>query len=199
MFGLTSSIFAILWTATFAAAPAPPDPAQVAARLKTLGLTLSQSECKPTSFSEGQGESLNFVEAQFDCGEFVVAIDASGPVQATAVRAQVESEFAKVQEVYGASKNPYAGYISQTAQCPQNQNLWHAKIGIHPFLIGRVTERGVWGACGKSESDFWSGLSFVESGTALAKVRITGKKSLPRRQFDRAARNWIAALKVQKK
>lgn len=182
------------------AAPAanPVDPEHLKTRLGTLGLRLEHKTCQAQTLNEGRGGQLSFTEISFDCGDYSVQLEATHPVQSAVVKGQVDSEVARIQEVYGASKNPYAGYVSQTAQCPEKENLWREKNGAQPLLIGRVTERGAWGACGKSSQDHWAALTFVESGRALAKIRIQSRKPLERARFQAEAKEFLRALKADR-
>ncbi len=177
-------------------AATPVDPAQLAAKLGAIGLKFSAQNCEARNLNEGRGGQLAFTEVTLGCGHLTIQIEATHPVQSALVKGQINTEVARIQEVYGASKNPYAGYVSQTAQCPQKDNLWQGKNAGQPFLIGRVTERGAWGACGKSTTDNWAALTFIESRQALTKIRIQSQKPTERTKFSTDAKEFLLQLKA---
>lgn len=190
----------LIFTLLFASAPyltsaATVSTPEAAQKFKRLGLHLDVKECRTTSFNEGAGRQIRFAESQLDCGDVRLQLESSYPVQALVVQNQIDAETSRVNEVYGASKNPYAGYVSHIAQCSGRKNLWHERQGRKPLLIGRVTERGAWGACGESDQDYWSALSFLETDRALIKVRIITKSSLSRSRFETRARQILKTLK----
>lgn len=177
---------------------APVNPKLATAKFKRLGLHLNLQDCQITSYSEGAGRQISFTEGMLDCGDVRLQLESSDPVQAFVVQNQVDAEVARVNEVYGAAKNPYAGYVSQTANCPDRKNIWQQKLGRHPLLIGRVTARGAWGACGESDQDHWAALAFLQTDKALIKVRVVGKTQLSRALFETRARQLLTALKDRK-
>ncbi len=187
-------LFIILSTAAMAAPP--PEASQVLAKLKGVGLALDVAKCKPTVFAEGKGDELSFIESAFDCGDLTVQMEVSYPLHPATMASRATAEVAKVREVYGAQKNPYTGYVSQTAHCPQAENLWQEKFKSHPLLIGRLNERGVWGACGKAKEDFWGAIAFLESKYSFAKVRILSKQRQDKSHFNNAAIGFLRSVRA---
>lgn len=189
-------MIALFFFAITCASASTPNPA--VAKLDKIGLDISGVKCASTAFSEGQGQQLSFMETTFDCGDFIAQLEVSYPLHPETMAEEVKGEVAKVHEVYGAQKNPYTGYVSQTSACPQKENLWAEKFKAQPLLIGRLNERGVWGACGKSQEDFWGAIAFIEGKEAFAKVRLTGKKRQSKSKFNSAAVAFLNTVRAKR-
>lgn len=195
-------IFLTAWAfAARAESMAPPDAPTVQAQLKPFGVSFDSVRCQPVSLNGGKGEQRIFLEAGLNCGDLKVQIDAVQGLKESEAATEVTSQVAKIRGEYAAAKNPYAGYVSNTTQCPERENLELNTFNKHPMLIGRVSERGVWGACSKEKSDYWSALAFVEhvsaAHVALTKMTVTAKIKLTKKAFSDQVTTFLKSVRVR--
>jgi len=157
--------------------------------------------CQSESVDHGKADTMTFSEMKLNCGGLKVRAEISRPVTEAAVARQMLNETIMVQESYSATRNPYAGFISDTAQCPTKNNFSKEEFKFmavkRPLLTGRLTERGTWGACGTADRDLWGAVTFVASGDAMMKVRITSAAKIGRKDFHQRALTVLGAIKAR--
>lgn len=157
--------------------------------------------CQSESADHGQAERMAFTDLQYSCGDLKVQLEVKQPVTPELVDRQVTNEMIMVQESYSAMRNPYAGFISDTAQCPTKNNFARDSFKFNgkqrPLLLGRMTERGAWGACGQANDDFWGAITFMSSRDALMKIKITAKKKLSKAVFNSQVLALLRAITVR--
>lgn len=160
-----------------------------------------EAGCRVQSSDQGKADTMSFTEIRLDCGDVMVKMEMSRPVSAATVDRQVLNETIMVQENYSAMRNPYAGFVSDTAQCPVKKNFIRGEFRFdgkpRPLLTGRLTGRGTWGACGTAEEDLWGAITFVSKHDAMMKVQITAKKKLARKDFNLRAETLLRAVKAR--
>lgn len=157
------------------------------------------SACKAESVEEGKADTMSFTEAKLNCRGLKVNAEIMQPVASAAVDRQILNETIMVQESYSATRNPYAGFISDTAQCPTKNNFTKQEFNFggvkRPLLIGRLTERGLWGACGSKDADLWGAVTFAAHGDAMLKVKILAADRLTRKEFGARVQAVLGAIK----
>ncbi len=154
--------------------------------------------CKSESANHGTADRTAFTEVQLACGDLLVRMEITQPVTPEVMDRQVTNELIMVQGSYSAMRNPYAGFISDIAKCPAKNNFAREDFQFggkkRPLMIGRMTERGVWGACGQASEDFWGAVTFMRSGDAMMKIKITTTKKLAKAVFNSRTRGLLRAI-----
>lgn len=157
--------------------------------------------CRKEFSDQGKAERISFTEVRLDCGDVRVKMEISEPVLPEVMDRQVLNELIMVQENYSAMRNPYAGFVSDTAQCPVKKNFSRTDFPFdgkkRPLVTGRLTSRGTWGACGSSEDDLWGAITFLTKQNAMMKIQITAKKKLPRQDFAARTQAILNAVKAR--
>lgn len=186
---------------SFIAGSADAAPSDVHEKLKKFGFRLSDSSCKTVSANEGAGKELTFIEIKLDCPDFNVVIELTNPIVEKNIDPLVANDERLVESRYAAKKNPYAGYVSTTISCSLSDNFWKEKYKFggrdKPLIIGRVSGRGGWGACGKERIDFWRAQTYLEHRNSLVKVTASSKTKRKKDDFRKSFLGFLEKVTAE--
>lgn len=155
--------------------------------------------CRYQSVDGGKAERMTFTEARLECGVLRVTAEVIKPVGKEAADRQITNEVIRMQESYSATRNPYAGFISNTAQCPTKRNFSRDEFQFNnsrfPLLTGRLTPRGAWGGCSAEGTDHWGAVTFLVKGDVMMKVTVKSREKLAREEFNRQTLALLRSIK----
>lgn len=185
----------LLAVAVFTALASPEPKWQEA--LASVGIKTSVS-CESKKIRTGKAGSAEFSEISLRCGSNDIAIEVTKPIDLEAFKRHLANQSVKLSETYSAGRNPYTGFVSDTAMCPPGQNFFSkdfkTSLQILKVHIGRMTERKVWGGCGKSDQDIWGAAASIHHKAALIDVTIKSSAKLSRKSFEKQVENFLAGL-----
>ncbi|MGE4132121.1 MAG: hypothetical protein AB7F86_10825 [Bdellovibrionales bacterium] len=155
--------------------------------LKGFGLKGAFDTCEVQELRQNEKPEHRAMEAQLHCSDLMVELELSAPTAPeVAGRLKVNQEI-RLTESYAAGRNPYTGFISSTSQCPPSENLIKVPVAAlktqQTAFVGRLNERGLWGACGKSPTDHWGASLLLNSGSAFLELRVKSTKPMARKNF----------------